>query len=80
MQQNSFDIPVWQFRNPDNLALEESAARTNCLAFYQKNGLFSETDMFKKDPNSVCTSTVAVSPDPLTLAPQFQWLRRLQTT
>jgi hypothetical protein len=52
-----------------NLALEESSPKTENFSLYQiKASSMKQTylrDMFKKASRSVCTSTIVVSPDPL---------------
>jgi len=54
--------------------------RPSVWLFIRKKASAVKQARSKRTPNSVCTSAFAVSPDPLTLAPQFQWLWRLQTT
>jgi len=54
------------------MALEESSPKTKSYAFYDKKKPVSLKqadlrDMFKKASKSVCTSTVVVSPDPMSL-------------
>jgi hypothetical protein len=52
-----------------NLALEQSSAETrNFAPFQKKDSSVKQTglrNMFKMAPKSACTSTVVVSPDPL---------------
>ena len=65
--QNSFNL------TSDNLVLEESGPSARSFSFYQKklhqqNRQLSYT-CSKKASNSICTSTVVVSPDPLSPTP-----------
>jgi hypothetical protein len=59
--------------NPDNLALEESSPKTGFLAFYQIKALSMKQaalrNMLKKAFKRVNTSTIVVSPDPLSPTP-----------
>jgi hypothetical protein len=53
----------------DNPVHEESSPKTGSFAFYHKKASSVKQadvrDMFIKASNSVCASTVVVSPDPL---------------
>jgi len=58
-------------RNPDNPALEDSSPMTRSFGFYQEKASPKKQaylfDMFNEATKNVCTSTILVSPYPLSL-------------
>jgi hypothetical protein len=74
VQQSSFK------QTSDNPALEKTSPKTGSFAFYQKDVLSMKQaglrDMFENAYKGVCTSTVAVSPDPLCPTPSTFWVMK----